>query len=361
MTHYEERLEADLDWIRKNLTTLGNDVATALQKAMHALLQDDDDVAHETVLGDHPINRNSRHLDRLCHAFIARHLPSAMHLRLISSIIRVNVALERIGDYAVTIAREALQLPDVPAPKIAQQLSSLAHQVESLLDDAMQAFIAGNAEAARALMSIPQQVEYDMDSVYDKLIDSGKKRTRREMVVEFVAFNLLKRVADQAKNICDQTVFAVTGETKPVKTFGILFVDETNSYLSQMAEAIARKRYPESGLYSSAGLTPGEEPDPAMLQFLDDRGIDTRDIHNQRIDALEHELQSINIIVSLDSKAKKYFPDIPFHTAAIRWHAAELGVTPGAGVEAVDYESAYRALTEKIDALMQLLVGRDAG
>ena len=57
----------------------------------------DNELAYLTVLGDNPINRNSRKLDSLCHAFIARHLPSAGHLRLMSSIVRVNVALERIG------------------------------------------------------------------------------------------------------------------------------------------------------------------------------------------------------------------------------------------------------------------------
>lgn len=361
MSHYEERLEADLDKIRQKLGALADDVGIALQNAMRALLQNDDEIAHETVLGDHPINRNSRALDQLCHAFIARHLPSAMHLRLISSIIRVNVALERIGDYSVTIAREALQMEDVPSSRVAQQFNSIAHQAGSLLHDAIQAFVDSNADSARTLMSIPEQIEHDMDSVYDNLIDSGKKRARREMVAQFVVFNLLKRVTDQAKNICDQTVFTVTGEIKPVRTFNILFVDETNSYLSQMAEAIARKRYPESGQYSSAGLEPAGEADPAMLGFLDDRGVDTSEIHNQDLNALQLDLRLFDIIVSLDKNARKYFPEIPFHTATLRWKSAELGVKPNDEAESADYEAAYRALTAKIDELMQLLVGDNAG
>ena len=360
MSHYEERLEADLNNILTNLTELADDVRVALQNSMRALLQSDDELAHETVLGDQPINRNSRDIDQLCHAFIARHLPSARHLRLISSIIRTNVALERIGDYAVTIARESLQLQDLPGDSIAQQLNALSQQVDSLLDETVQAFVAGNADGARALMTIPEQVENAMDGVYDSLIDSGKKRTRREMVVDFVVFNLLKRVADQAKNICDQTVFAATGEIKATKTFRILFLDDTNSSLSQMAEAIARKRYPESGEYSSAGLTPSSEPNPAMLQFLDDRGIDTSGIHNQKVSDVEHELQSFDVLVSLDKKVKKYVPDVPFHTVALRWKDADLVGTSASDGKVSDYESAYRAITEYIDELMQLLVGADA-
>ena len=360
MTHYEERLEADLERIRQELNALAGGVSAALQGAMRAFLAGDDEAAHETVLGDHPINRASRNLDRLCHAFIARHLPSAYHLRLMSSIIRVNIALERIGDYAVTIAREALQLTDPPGPSTAQQLTALTHQVESLLDDAVAAFVDGNADSARALMSIPQQVENSMDGVYDGLIDSGKKRTRREMVVYFVVFGLLKRVADQAKNICDQTIFAMTGEIKPTKVFSILFVDESNSYRSQMATAIARKRYPNNGKYVSAGRSPHKAVDRALIEFLEDHGVDSSEISCQGIDAVQSDLMFYDVVVSLDKKVKKYFLDVPFHTSTLRWKIDTLAEELGDEEKQAQFEETYRELTVKIDELMHLLVGDDA-
>jgi len=335
-------------------------VRTALQNSVRALLAGDNEGAHETVLGDHPINRASRQLDWACHTFIARHLPSALHLRLISSIIRVNVALERIGDYSVTIAREALQLSDPPEQIVSQQINALTHQVESLLDDAINAFVAGNADSARALMSIPQQVEHSMDGIYDSLISSGKKRTRREMVVDFVVFGLLKRVADQAKNICDQTVFAVTGEIKPTKTFSILFLDETNSYQSQMAEAIARKRYPGSGIYTSAGRKPAKQVDPLLVEFLEDFGVDASEIKCQGIDVIEHDLASLDVIISLDKNVRKYFYDIPFHTSALRWKLSGMPEELDAEEKKARLEDTYRELTVKLDELMQLLVGDDA-
>ncbi len=103
MSHFEQRLEADLEAIRDWVWALGSDVEQALRHAKQALLLRDEDLAYATVLGDGPINRKSRACDRMCHAFIARHLPGAGHLREIAATIRVNVALERIGDYAVTI------------------------------------------------------------------------------------------------------------------------------------------------------------------------------------------------------------------------------------------------------------------
>ena len=110
MSHLEERLEHDLNHIRDHIARMGADVEQALEAAFRALESGDDRLAFKTILSDLPINRHMREIDRLCHAFIAVHLPSAGHLRLISSVIRANIILERIGDYAVTIAREAVQL-----------------------------------------------------------------------------------------------------------------------------------------------------------------------------------------------------------------------------------------------------------
>jgi len=359
MSHYEERLENDLANIREVLVELADDVTVALQNAIRSLLAGDDETAHLTALGDHSINRRSRKLDWLCHAFISRHLPSAHHLRLMSSTIRVNVALERIGDYAVTICRESLQLTEPPKPKIAEQLQTVAQQVESLLDNTIKAFVEDNADGARALMAIPQQLETAMDGVYDKLIDS-KKRSPREIVALFVVFSLLKRVADQAKNVCDQTLFAVSGEAKPTTTYRIAFVDETNSYQSQIAAAIASKRYPESGHYSSAGLRPAKEPDSNLQAFLESHGIDTDSTTTQDVEALQQDLRSYDVLISLDKNPRKYFPSIPFHTAALRWQVRDTANYEDDAAWQQEYEETYRSLAEKIDELMLMLVGDDA-
>jgi phosphate transport system protein len=360
MNHYEERLEADLARIRQRLNDLADAVSQAVRNAMHAVLHGDADLAHVTVLGDHPINRDSRELDRLCHAFIARHLPSARHLRLISSIIRVNVALERIGDYAVTIAREALQLSELPPRRVVKQLDSLSNQSLQFLDDAVAAFQSDNIEAARTLMSIPQNLHFTMDEIYGKLIGKAKKRMLQETVAEFVVFSLLKRIADQAKNICDQTVFAVAGEVKPPKFFRILFIDETNVCHSKMAEAIARKRFPEVAQFDSAGTNPAEEADPEILTFLEDRGITPEETSSVGLDALPQSLQTYNIVIILDKKIRESLPRLPFHTSALVWKTAALTEKMTGKKKQARLEEIYRLLTVRIEDLMEILVGKDA-
>ncbi len=152
MSHLEERMETDLNYIRDWLWKLGDDVEDALRNAKKILLLRDADQAYDIILGDHPINRDSRQCDRLCHTFIARYLPGAGALREMASTIRVNVTLERMGDYAVTICREALQL-EAPLPeKFSSRIDALADDSIEIMSESRKAFREGNAERAIALM-----------------------------------------------------------------------------------------------------------------------------------------------------------------------------------------------------------------
>jgi len=94
---YEERLQRDLNKIRTSVAEVSEKVEHALRQAIKALLTRDRQLANETILGDLPINRAIRHIDRLCHFFVARHLPSAGHLRFVSAVLRMNIAIERLG------------------------------------------------------------------------------------------------------------------------------------------------------------------------------------------------------------------------------------------------------------------------
>ena len=98
MSHYEERLQADLDEIRERVKAVGDEVIDAVGNACRSLLNVDRALAAETILGDLPVNREIRAIDQRCHAFVVRHLPSAGILRFVSSVLRLTVAIERIGE-----------------------------------------------------------------------------------------------------------------------------------------------------------------------------------------------------------------------------------------------------------------------
>lgn len=357
MSHYEKRLAHDLSVILDRVSALSTQVGRALLNSQEALFSGDETTAYRTVLGDHVINKASREIDRLCHAFIARHLPSAGHLRQMSSIIRVNVALERIGDYAVTIGRESVQRSCPPTGNLAKELHSLGEEARRLLGESVSAFNEGDAEKARVLMPLPERIESAMDGVYSELIEHSTGREPRDIVADFVVFNLFKRIADQAKNICDQTVFATLGEIKPPKVFHILFVDEVNSVNAQMAEALARKRFPNVAEYANAGQEPLDNASPQLLEFLETRGVDAEGLTTRGIDSAALSLASYDVVVGLAKPLKENFPQLPFHTSALSWDLPGDSSEHDEATEGL--AEVYRVLVAEIDDLMGLLLGEN--
>lgn len=360
MSHYEERLERDLLRIRDDVANMAAHVMAGLRDAIHALLNGDHKLAAGTILADHPINRAMREIDRLCHAFIALHLPSAGHLRLLSAVIRANIALERIGDYAVTIARVSEQLVSPPQGRIAVELERFGSEAQRMLQQAVTAFNELNADVARATMVMERDMEFDLDAIYADLMSNGEPEKIKDLLAVFILFTHLKRVADQAKNLCEETVFAVTGQTKAPKVYNILFVDEHNCCLSPMAEALARKSFPESGHYTSAGSGPTSALNPAMVRFMGEHGVDLANVKPRGLDFTHLELAEKHVIVSLQGSVRNFIPQLPFHTTGIEWEVGPVADDTRQDISSEALQDVYRQIAAQVSDLMELLRGKDA-
>jgi len=360
MSHYEERLERDLAALRGQVADMADLVKTAVKNAMHALQTGNHKLAAATVLADHSINRLMRLIDQSCHKCIALHLPSAGHLRLLSSVIRTNIELERIGDYAVTIARDALQLSTPPSGPMARELERVGNETQLMLSQSIKAFNELNPEMAKGTMIMEEQMENDLDIIYSGLMANDDRDRVKNLLAMFTVFTQLKRVADQAKNVCEETVFAITGDPKAPKVYNILFIDEDNSCQSQIAEAIARKNFPKSGNYTSAGRQAAAGLNPAMVEFLDGHGMHLAETAKPRaIDMTPMELTTQHVIVSLQGPVKNYFDEVPFHTTPLEW---DVGPAPEhadeAGIKRL--EELYRDTAVLVRDLMETLRGEGA-
>ncbi|VAX11046.1 Phosphate transport system regulatory protein PhoU [hydrothermal vent metagenome] len=360
MSHYEQRLEKDLNRIREQVSDVAARVQSGLKDAMHALLTGNDKLAYATILGDLPINRRVRSIDRLCHSFIAQHLPSGRHLRWISSVIRTNIELERIGDYAVTICRESVQMPQPPQGVLADKLELMCEEARRMLEQTVDAFADGNADAAKATMGMAKEVDRSLYNTFAELTAERGNCSLQDLMRLFNVFHRLGRVAAQSKNICEETVFAVTGETKVPKVYRILFLDEDNSGLSQMAEAVARKRFPNSGSYSRAGRYAASSLNPAIATFLDERGLELEDNLPKALDLLPQEIAAFHVIVSLQGPVKSAIQEVPFQTVVQEWDIPPLTGDLDAAQTLQRMEAIYREISVRVQELMQTLRGHVA-
>jgi len=358
MPHYEERLEKDLEHIRAEVSDLATRVKQAVKDSVHALLTANQDLASATILGDGPINRKMREIDTLCHRFIAVHLPSAGHLRLMSSVIRINITLERIGDYAVTISRELQRINGAPDKRLAQGIELLANEVQLMLKQAIASIDEDNIELARGTMSMSAQMDNTVSGLYEELLDEQAQWSLTERFAVFSVYHRLERIADQAKNLCEQTIFTVSGEGKANKVYQILFLDDDNSCLSQLAEVIARKHFPQSGNYvSAAGLEPAQALHSGLPAFMDSHGMDDSKAKPKAYDLTPAELSRFHVIVSLKAPVTSYIESIPFQTTALNWNLTS--APEDCACSEQDYENIHRELSVYIKDLMLLLRGED--
>lgn len=356
MGYYEKRLEHDMTAIRNTLGEIADKVEIALNNAVDSMLSGNETLAYETVLGDRLINRLVKELDRMCLGFIALHLPAAGHLRFIASTMRLAILLERIGDYSATICREAVQLPKPPEGNVAQVVAVLANDSRQALHQAIAAFRKNNLELAHTTMRLSAQAERTFDQAIEALTKDHTLE-RKSLFNLLLALSMLLRVAAQAKNICEETIFVNTGQGKPAKLYHILFVDEDNSCLSQMAEAITRKKFSGCGTFTSAGRKSAEYLDLNMVNFLEDKGMSMVNAQPKDLDSLAYQSGEYYLIISLQGPVKSYMAHVPFHSIALEW---DLGLPHKATQEEsaegkLRIEEMYRTLgilsTDLIDKL----------
>jgi phosphate transport system protein len=360
MTAYEQRLSADKAEIRRRVAAVGERVRQAVRTAVECLLKGDRKGCARIILGDLPINRETRAINKLCHAFIARHLPSAGHLRFVSSVLQMNVALERIGDYVVTIAREGAQLADVPPPKLAEQIRAMSEQAGAVLECAMQAFSGQNADLARETKPQAIPVDRAYARVHRELVEADGPLPLGEAVALLNVCHRLERVSDQAKNICEETLFELTGETKPPKQYQILFIDARDTLIAPLAVALARKTFPDSGSYSSAGYQAGSTLAPELVALADQLPLDLDDIAPSALPDDPAFLRPFHVIVALSPEVRAHVKELPYATPFLEWDPPMLADTANGAAISSRLTELSQYLSNEIHDLLVILRGEAA-
>ncbi len=169
--------------------------------------------------------------------------------------------------------------------------------------------------------------------------------------------NRLERVADQAKSICQEVLYMCTGEYLKhagSDVFRVLFVDEDNGGVSQMAEAIGNSLGQPRFLFASAGLGRGSL-DPAVVAFLQEKGLDTSG-HGRTVDQVPH-LDHYQVIVGLTKDARRIFPPPPTKAVCIEWSVADPSKDASSPEQARGaYEQTYRFLVNHVRDLVEAVV-----
>jgi phosphate transport system protein len=332
----------------------------ALTRALQAFLTGDRQLAYSVILRDQDVDAFETELDKLCVEFIVRHQPAAALLRFVYSASKIVGALERIGDYAESIARQVLLAPALPYDVPTDQFVEIANLAIPMMHNAMRAFLDKNADLARTTVASEPRVNLVRDAINAQLVEWRQAgRLPLEALPPMITVaRRFERVSDQATNICEEALYFATGEYQRHRTregFRVLFVDETNSCLSQMAEAIANHLAPKRFSFAGAGIEAGTV-DPQTIQFLSSKGIDASHQHAKALGQIP-DFSELQVIVALNKEAQRAFPQRPSKTVGIDWYVRDPSAVRGAPADIhAAYTAAFDSLTAHIRDLVQAIL-----
>lgn len=202
-TLYHEALEST----RLDVVRLGALAGDAIHNAVNALDRRDTVLAARVVAGDDAMDELRRKIESACLELVWRQQPVAGDLRAIAAMLEIIVDLERVGDYAVSIAKNAIKLTDVPLRPARVEIGRIAAVATSMLADAMRAYTERDNELAGIVIERDDEV----DTLYNRGIEALQEEMRadpelvRAGVVLLFVFASLERVGDRAVNIAWHT------------------------------------------------------------------------------------------------------------------------------------------------------------
>ena len=197
--HYEEHLQRDIDLIRKKIGAMAGLADRALRDSLEALVHNNLTLAYSVILRDQYIDELEKELDRLCLEFLVRQQPVAGHLRFAYATIKINLELERIGDYAESIARQVLKVSSIHERIPVAAFSELANVSIPMLRNSVKAFVEQDAALARSAMDDEDKA----DGLRTKL-DAELLRLHQEGQIPLSALNPLQTIARRFERVADQ-------------------------------------------------------------------------------------------------------------------------------------------------------------
>jgi phosphate transport system protein len=214
LRHTDREYESELRSLRENVLLMGARTEDLLKHAMHAFTERDTDLARQTMRSDRQIDQLELDIDELCLRILARRQPVASDLRFITTSLKLVTDLERIGDLGVNVCERVVELAEEPPLGVTTSITRIADAARSMLHDALDAFVAGDAAKAEQVIERDAAVDANYAQLFPELVQVMMKdpaSVQRATSLQSIG-KYLERVADHSTNIAEMVVFMVRGK-----------------------------------------------------------------------------------------------------------------------------------------------------
>jgi phosphate transport system protein len=324
--HLEANLQKQLVLIEESFAQMARMVERMIRESLRTLTEQNRSLCYGIILRDVAVDEMENEIDQLCLELILRFQPVGTHLRFAYSTIRANQDLERIGDYAENVARQALILIKEGRKVQVEGIDRLCDLATEMLRDAVQAFLTHNEELARRTMILEEEADRLRRTIRENLIS---RHNRNELSLEQLSCLLdicrrYERVTDRANNICEDALYVTTGSfAKHPRTnqVRILLLDD-NGLLATMAEAVGKSLGNPRIFFQPACMQP--TPLPADLAaLLAEQGVAEPTPAVSLADAGPTE--DYHLVIALSQSAVKLLPVPPAKAMGLDWAVKSTG------------------------------------
>ncbi len=212
--HTDREYDHQLRQVRDKLLLMAGHVESMIAASIKALVERDVGLAKRTIDNDHKVNQTEIETDELCLLILAKRQPMASDLRFITLALKMVTDLERIGDLAVNICERAVQLSGEPPLRNHDDIQRTADLVQSMVRDAIDAFVQADAEKAQAVIARDDEVDELYHQIFRDILALMLKDSttiERGIHMQSVA-KWLERIADHSTNLAELVVFMVKGQ-----------------------------------------------------------------------------------------------------------------------------------------------------
>jgi phosphate transport system protein len=207
------RFQQSLDDLKERLLVMAGMAEQAIQRAIEAYRTRDLSVCDLVDLGEQAIDRFEREIDQMALDLLAMEQPMAIDLRFILAVIKINADLERVGDAASSISDRVRDLEAFAEVDLPVDIPRMASLSAAMVRKAIQAFIEADADTARSVLLMDDDVDRLNESAYfalSNLMKSQPELTPQALNAMMIARSL-ERVADHATNVAEDVIFWVQG------------------------------------------------------------------------------------------------------------------------------------------------------
>jgi phosphate transport system protein len=208
------RFQQSLEELKEQLLVMAGLAEQSIQRAIEAYRVRDLSICDLVNRSELAINRLEREIDQAALDLLAMEQPMAIDLRFILSVIKINADLERVGDAAKGISDRVRSMEQMPQADLPVDIPRMADLAAEMVRKCLQAFIEGDAELARSILTMDDAVDAMNRAAYKALTKVMEEQSHLapQALNALMISRALERVADHATNIAEDVIFWVQGD-----------------------------------------------------------------------------------------------------------------------------------------------------